>query len=290
MVSGSRWLLRPSLSRKILMLKPNQSCPILVTIGADKDASAVLFEKDGGVDLINYLCKRCLNAVRRLKNMKRWTKCRLGWTENPETEQQLFGCIACLYDLEHSTFLMSEFPRRPLQTEQPEPFSVTLWPSQKAEHHVTHLGDSTCEASNCCRLTQLAIIATGPQSPLIYNTISATDNVNLSSPLPDMHTYSRQPDKEPQMLTQRPALLKLPVDVTCHRECSQQEEQQCHVQGELGANTDTCQWPTVVWQCFMKGTRVSFGGRSQEIWQLAENLAQQERLGTRISYASPHLR
>ena len=48
------------------MLKPNQSCPILVTIGADKDASAVLFEKDGGVDLINYLCKRCLNAVRRL--------------------------------------------------------------------------------------------------------------------------------------------------------------------------------------------------------------------------------
>ena len=38
------------------------------------------------------------------------------------------------------------------------------------------------------------------------------------------------------------------------------------------------------------GTRVSFGGRSQETWQLAENLAQQERLGTRISHASPHLR
>lgn len=42
------------------------------------------------------------------------------------------------------------------------------------------------------------------------------------------------------------------------RECSQQEEQQCHVQGELGANTDTCQWPTVVWQCFMKGISLFF--------------------------------
>ena len=38
-----------------------------------------------------------------------------------------------------------------------------------------------------------------------------------------MHTYSRRPDKEPK----RPALMKLPVDVTCHRYTN--NVMSCHV-------------------------------------------------------------
>ncbi|KAK2194286.1 hypothetical protein NP493_1g12053 [Ridgeia piscesae] len=266
------------------MLKPNQSCPVLLTIGVDRETSGLLFahQRSGGVDVISHLCKRCLKAVQRLQDMKRWTKCCLGRTNNSEREQQLFGCIACLYDLEHTTFLMSELSRQPLQCEQADVFPLRLWPRQRAEYDGGCLVDVAGEDSNCCRLTQLAIIATGPHSPLRYSSVST----NFSSPLPDMHTYSRRPDKEPK----RPALMKLPVDVTCHRECKRQEEQPYPIPGEIRENTDTHQWPAVVWQCFMKGTTVSFGGRGQVAWHLVDDLAQQERLGPKTSLISSYQR
>jgi len=40
------------------------------------------------------------------------------------------------------------------------------------------------------------------------------------------------------------------------RECKQQEEQPYPIPGEIRENTDTHQWPAVVWQCFMKGPSV----------------------------------
>jgi len=50
------------------MLKPNQSCPVLLTIGVDRETSGLLFahQRSGGVDVISHLCKRCLKAVQRL--------------------------------------------------------------------------------------------------------------------------------------------------------------------------------------------------------------------------------
>ncbi|XP_074645902.1 HMG box-containing protein 1-like [Tubulanus polymorphus] len=92
-------------------------------------------------------------------------------------------------------------------------------------------------------LTELAIIATGPQSPLIRN--NPTRNLKDES---DDYVTSSSP---------------------------------CPTSPKNGGWSH--RWPTAVWQCFMKGSRVRFTSGSNMDWQLAEDVGFKESMSNSAS-------
>uniref|UniRef100_A0A3Q2UGR7 HMG box-containing protein 1-like n=1 Tax=Fundulus heteroclitus TaxID=8078 RepID=A0A3Q2UGR7_FUNHE len=145
-------------------------------------------------------------------------------------------------------------------------------------------------------LTQLAHIATGPQSPLLQDLPhSRSSAVCIPSASSDLHTYARPP----------PALLSS----TSPSRVPRRERHRSRTSSECGSVLSTRSslsddedmgWsfscPATAWHCFLKGTCLHFHSGSHVEWQYAEELgsgeedcAEEERSRFLKSYGSEGL-
>ncbi|XP_071960586.1 HMG box-containing protein 1-like [Antedon mediterranea] len=139
-------------------------------------------------------------------------------------------------------------------------------------------------------LTQLANIATGPQSPLLQTSSQKRNPAVAFSNL--MHTYAKPP-KSPEapstfsdsefhssVLT---SLSKVEpesdnrVSSSSPFPTSPEDVESCH-----GSWSHT--WPAAVWQCFMKGTLIQFISNQTSEWQSAEEIGRIEMLASKAVY------
>ncbi|XP_078137514.1 HMG box-containing protein 1-like [Sander vitreus] len=122
-------------------------------------------------------------------------------------------------------------------------------------------------------LTQLAHIATGPQSPLLQESPhSSSSSVCLSSARSNLHSYSRPPPPHPSSTLSAPR-------------GHGRERRRTRKSSECGSAVSTRSslsddedmgWsfscPPTAWHCFLKGTRLRFHRGSNVEWQDVEDL------------------
>ncbi|XP_072234092.1 HMG box-containing protein 1-like isoform X1 [Leuresthes tenuis] len=127
-------------------------------------------------------------------------------------------------------------------------------------------------------LTQLAHIATGPQSPLLQEPAhSSSSSVCFPSSSSDLHSYARPP----------PTLLSSTVSPPRGHG---RERRRSRTSSECGSAISTRSslsddedmgWsyscPPTTWHCFLKGTRLRFHSGSNVEWQDAEDLESSEK-------------
>ncbi|XP_062299692.1 HMG box-containing protein 1-like isoform X1 [Scomber scombrus] len=123
-------------------------------------------------------------------------------------------------------------------------------------------------------LTQLAHIATGPQSPLLQDCPhSSSSSVCISSASSDLHSYARPPPPPLSNSTLSPPRGR------------GRERRRSRTSSECGSAVSTRSslsddedmgWsfscPPTAWHCFLKGTRLRFHSGSNVEWQDAEDL------------------
>uniref|UniRef100_A0A3B3ZZ55 HMG box-containing protein 1 n=1 Tax=Periophthalmus magnuspinnatus TaxID=409849 RepID=A0A3B3ZZ55_9GOBI len=118
------------------------------------------------------------------------------------------------------------------------------------------------------RLTQLALIATGPQSPLTPLNIAHSSSFKCNR---DLHSYAR-PLPEPH------------CSLSPSRGCGR-ERRPSRTSSECGSAVSTrsslsddedmgwnFSWPPTVWHCFIKGTWLRFLSNNKHDWQDIEDL------------------
>ncbi|KAM4615407.1 HMG box-containing protein 1-like [Polymixia lowei] len=122
-------------------------------------------------------------------------------------------------------------------------------------------------------LTQLAHIATGPQSPLLQGSPHSNSSpVHVLGTSSNLHSYARPP---PSISS------SLPAPSRGHG----RERRRSRTTSECGSAVSTRSslsddedmtwnhsWPPTVWHCFLKGTRLRFHRGSNVEWQDAEDL------------------
>uniref|UniRef100_A0A3B3ZY70 HMG box-containing protein 1 n=1 Tax=Periophthalmus magnuspinnatus TaxID=409849 RepID=A0A3B3ZY70_9GOBI len=119
------------------------------------------------------------------------------------------------------------------------------------------------------RLTQLALIATGPQSPLLQETTHGSSSSFKCNR--DLHSYAR-PLPEPH------------CSLSPSRGCGR-ERRPSRTSSECGSAVSTrsslsddedmgwnFSWPPTVWHCFIKGTWLRFLSNNKHDWQDIEDL------------------
>ncbi|CAB1345739.1 unnamed protein product [Coregonus sp. 'balchen'] len=111
-------------------------------------------------------------------------------------------------------------------------------------------------------LTQLAHIATGPQSPLLQGSTQVVRStpVHVFGTSSNLHSYARPPHTQPPLISS-----SLPSRGQ-HRERSR-------LVRDMGWSHS---WPPTAWHCFLKGTRLQFHKGSSVEWQDAEELVSDE--------------
>ncbi|XP_024075639.1 HMG box-containing protein 1 isoform X1 [Terrapene carolina triunguis] len=147
-----------------------------------------------------------------------------------------------------------------------------------------HTSNNNSESAYSCEngvswLTELANIATSPQSPLMqcsfYNRSSPVHIIATSKSL---HSYARPP---PGSSKSDPSFSKHHLDETSvrHERASSESESGIFCMSSLSDDDDLgwCHsWPSTVWHCFLKGTRLCFHkGRNKE-WQTVEHFVRAE--------------
>ncbi|XP_045928001.1 HMG box-containing protein 1-like isoform X2 [Micropterus dolomieu] len=141
-------------------------------------------------------------------------------------------------------------------------------------------------------LTQLAHIATGPQSPLLQEpSHSSSSSVCLSSASSNLHSYARLPPPPLSSSTLSPP--------RGHgRECRRsRKSSECgsavSTRSSLSDDEDmgwSVSWPPTAWHCFLKGTHLRFHSGSNVEWQDVEDLdSAEEDSGDVMSYGSEGL-
>ncbi|KAL0962677.1 hypothetical protein UPYG_G00343870 [Umbra pygmaea] len=136
-------------------------------------------------------------------------------------------------------------------------------------------------------LTQLAHIATGPQSPLLQVSaqIVRSAPVHIFSSGNDLHSYARPPHTQPLLTSS-----SLPSRGQ-HREHKARTSSECEsaVSYRFSASDDdhmgwSHSWPPTTWHCFLKGTRLRFHKGSNVDWQDAEDLGLDEELNDEATF------
>ncbi|KAM3588077.1 uncharacterized protein V6R79_020732 [Siganus canaliculatus] len=136
------------------------------------------------------------------------------------------------------------------------------------------------------RLTQLALIATGPQSPLLQEQPhSSSSPVCLSSTSCNLHSYARPPPPPPAP--------SVPSSTESPSRGHGRQRRRSRKSSESGSAVSTksslsddedmgwsFSWPPTTWHCFLKGTLLCFHGGAKAEWQDVEDLdsAQEEFL------------
>ncbi|XP_039999563.1 HMG box-containing protein 1-like [Xiphias gladius] len=122
-------------------------------------------------------------------------------------------------------------------------------------------------------LTQLAHIATGPQSPLLQESPHSSPSlVCISNTSSDLHSYARPPRPLPR------STLSPPIG-------HGRQHQRSRTNSECGSAVSTrssvsddedmgwsFSWPPTAWHCFIKGTHLRFHNSYNVEWQDAEEL------------------
>ncbi|KAG7454550.1 hypothetical protein MATL_G00260970 [Megalops atlanticus] len=125
-------------------------------------------------------------------------------------------------------------------------------------------------------LTQLANIATSPQSPLLQNSShNRSSPVHIFATSNSLHSYARPPLPS----------TRVPSPIRSHwrerRRARASSESECSVLCTSSLSDDddvgwSQSWPSTVWHCFLKGTRLRFHRGSNVEWQDVEDLCDSE--------------
>nr|XP_046235681.1 HMG box-containing protein 1-like [Scatophagus argus]XP_046235682.1 HMG box-containing protein 1-like [Scatophagus argus] len=122
-------------------------------------------------------------------------------------------------------------------------------------------------------LTQLAHIATGPQSPLLQEpTHSSSSSVCLPRTSNNLHSYARPPPLLPSRTLSPPR-----GHGREHRRSRKSSECGSGVSTRSSLSDDedmgwSFSWPPTAWHCFLKGTVLRFHSGSNVEWQDVEDL------------------
>ncbi|XP_034019633.1 HMG box-containing protein 1-like [Thalassophryne amazonica] len=152
-------------------------------------------------------------------------------------------------------------------------YQVEVGVSHQERHGHTYVRSHSPEPPDTCWLTQLAQIATGPQSPLLQGSPpSSSSPVCISVTSSDLHSYARPP----------PALSgsSLPP-LTGHvrnwrrnrtsSECSSAVSTRSSLSDDENMSW-SFSWPATVWHCFLKGTQLHFHDDTKVEWRDVEDL------------------
>uniref|UniRef100_UPI0037E9672C HMG box-containing protein 1-like n=1 Tax=Semicossyphus pulcher TaxID=241346 RepID=UPI0037E9672C len=122
-------------------------------------------------------------------------------------------------------------------------------------------------------LTQLAHIATGPQSPLLQGSPhSSSSSVCLSITSSNLHSYARPPPSPPRSTSS-------PSKGHGRERRRSRKSSECgsvvSTRSSLSDDEDmgwSFTWPSTAWHCFLKGTHLRFHSGSNVEWQDIEDL------------------
>ncbi|XP_010794719.1 HMG box-containing protein 1-like isoform X2 [Notothenia coriiceps] len=142
---------------------------------------------------------------------------------------------------------------------EPAVYQVDVGVSHQQRHAHTHPPDTHW-------LTQLAHIATGPQSPLLPE--PAPSSSSLSSPSSNLHSYARPPPSLPSS-TPSPPRGRGRERLRTRREPAVSSRSSPSDEEDVGWSF-SC--PPTTWHCFLKGTRLRFHSGSKVDWQDVEDL------------------
>ncbi|XP_051548654.1 HMG box-containing protein 1-like [Myxocyprinus asiaticus] len=120
-------------------------------------------------------------------------------------------------------------------------------------------------------LTELANIATSPQSPLFQNGPHNRSSVHIFSSSSSLHSYARPPLSSRS--THSPARSDM-RERRCTR-ASSESESGIFCMSSLSDDDDlgwSHSWPSTAWHCFLKGTRLRFHKGVNVEWQEAEDV------------------
>ncbi|XP_036813489.1 HMG box-containing protein 1 isoform X2 [Oncorhynchus mykiss] len=135
-------------------------------------------------------------------------------------------------------------------------------------------------------LTQLAHIATGPQSPLLQGSTQVVRStpVHIFGTSSNLHSYARPPHTRPPHT--RPPLTSSSLPSRGqHRERSRRVRVSSECESAVSCHSSVSDdedmgwshsWPPTAWHCFLKGTRLRFHKGSSVEWQDAEELVSDE--------------
>ncbi|XP_029968853.1 HMG box-containing protein 1-like isoform X2 [Salarias fasciatus] len=150
-------------------------------------------------------------------------------------------------------------------------------------------------------LTQLAHIATGPQSPLLQESPHSSSSFCIQNSSRDLHSYARPPPPPP------PPAAPLPGSSVSSARGHGRERRRSRRSSECGSavsvrsslsDEEDMGWsfscPPTAWHCFLKGTRLRFHSGSNVKWQDVESVEEdsggEEQSRPLKSYASEGLK
>ncbi|KAK3611231.1 hypothetical protein CHS0354_005242 [Potamilus streckersoni] len=160
------------------------------------------------------------------------------------------------------------------------------------------LGSNLENESGVDKLTELAIIATGPQSPLLQNSsymlsmdIKIGDSKISELQYKDWNHRSKESDPDQaasDCYTKTSPLENIQYfsDTNGNYVDDESDHQVSSTSPPTLAakdNTWSHTWPTAVWHSFIKGTLIHFMEWPNSLWQAAETLAQKEELSLSAS-------
>ncbi|CAJ1054261.1 HMG box-containing protein 1-like [Xyrichtys novacula] len=146
-------------------------------------------------------------------------------------------------------------------------------PVYQVDVGVSHLEQSAhAQPPDTHWLTQLAHIATGPQSPLLQNSLhSSSSSVCVSSTSSNLHSYARPPPSPPSSMS--------PPRGHGRERRRSRKSSECgsavSTRSSLSEDEDmgwSFSWPPTAWHCFLKGTHLRFHSSSNVEWQDIEDL------------------
>ncbi|KAL7858282.1 hypothetical protein AOLI_G00183840 [Acnodon oligacanthus] len=135
---------------------------------------------------------------------------------------------------------------------------------------------SESSSSHTNWLTELANIATSPQSPLLQNAPhNRSSPVHIFASSNSLHSYARPPLAS----SSAPSPARSHMRERRRVRASSESESGIFCMSSLSDDDDmgwSHSWPSTVWHCFLKGTRLRFHKGPNVEWQDVEDLAESE--------------
>uniref|UniRef100_A0AAY5ECF8 HMG box-containing protein 1 n=1 Tax=Electrophorus electricus TaxID=8005 RepID=A0AAY5ECF8_ELEEL len=165
-----------------------------------------------------------------------------------------------------------------VQDDQSSPvvFQVTPGVSHEERPGQCWSVQSESSSSHTNWLTELANIATSPQSPLLQNTPhNRSSPVHIFASSNSLHSYARPPLAS----SSAPGPARSHMRERRRLRASSESESGIFCMSSLSDDDDmgwSHSWPSTVWHCFLKGTRLRFHKGPNMEWQDVEDLAESE--------------
>ncbi|XP_076863730.1 HMG box-containing protein 1 isoform X2 [Brachyhypopomus gauderio] len=167
-----------------------------------------------------------------------------------------------------------------LQEVQDDQLSTAVFPMTPGVSHEEGPGQgwsgpSESSSSHTNWLTELANIATSPQSPLLQNTPhNRSSPVRIFASSNSLHSYARPP-----LASSAPGPARSHTRERRRLRASSESESSVFCVSPLSDDDDmgwSHSWPSTVWHCFLKGTRLRFHKGPNMEWRDVEDVAESE--------------